>query len=133
MAFVLYVTSIVLVKTIGRPPQTDDHYDFLSYHFGSIIDSMITLFVLMSSPNLPVYQDEEGLLQEKPLLGVFLIGFITFGSFGIIAMLTGVISESMFEKNEMRKEEAHAEHEAMRNSLGDHCKALFETLPVDAE
>lgn len=132
MAFVLYVCSIVLVKTIGRPPDSDPHAEFMNYHFGTIIESMLTLFVLMSSPNLPAYQDEEGLLAEKPFFGLFLVGFITFGSFGIIAMLTGVISESMFEKNEMRKEEAKVEHEAMRKCLGDHANELFQHLEVDA-
>merc|ERR1712232_1206872 len=68
---------------------------------------------------------------EKPFFCIFLIGFITFGSFGIIAMLTGVISESMFEKNEMRKEEAKAEHEAMRLALGEHCQELFLRLDVN--
>jgi len=131
MSFILYVTSIVLVKTIGRPPQSDPHYEFMNYKFGSIIESMLSLFVLMSSPNLPVYQDEVGLLAEKPLFCIFLILFITFGSFGIIAMLTGVISESMFEKNEMRKAEAREEHEEMRANLGDHCGALFMTIAIE--
>merc|ERR1711976_256510 len=86
----------------------------------------------MSSPNLPVYQDEVGLLEEKPLLTIFLVMFITFGSYGIIAMLTGVINESMFEKNEIRKEEQRLEHEAMRDNLGAHAKALFDKCPIDA-
>jgi len=131
MSFILYVTSIVLVKTIGRPPESDPHYEFMNYKFGSIIESMLSLFVLMSSPNLPVYQDEVGLLAEKPVFCIFLILFITFGSFGIIAMLTGVISESMFEKNEMRKQEAREEHEEMRLNLGTHCAALFMTTAID--
>merc|ERR1719482_650498 len=114
----LYVCGIVLVRTIGRPPSTDPHYDFLSERFGTIVDSMITLFVLMSSPNLPVYQDEVGLLDAKPFLTMFLIVFITFGSFGMIALLTGVINESMFENNELRKEEKRHQHEKMRMSLG---------------
>merc|ERR1719359_1201567 len=78
MCFVLYVCAIVLVKTIGRPPENDPHREFLDYHFGSIIESMLTLFVLMSSPNLPAYQDEAGLLESKPIFALFLIGFITF-------------------------------------------------------
>lgn len=131
MAFVLYICSIVLVKTVGRPPVSDHHHDFLDLHFGNIIDSMLTLFVLMSSPNLPIYLEQPGLVAHKPFLVVFLIAFITFGSFGIIAMLTGVISESMFEKNEMRKEEQRSEHEAMRCALGDNSRELFLSLSLD--
>lgn len=42
---------------------------------------------------------------ERPIMLVFLVGFIIFGSFGMIALLTGVISETMFEKNALRQEE----------------------------
>merc|ERR1711881_381572 len=94
---------------------------------------MITLFVLMSSPNLPIYQDEIGLLESRPFFTVFLIMFITFGSFGMIAMLTGVINESMFENNELRKEEKRLEHDLMRESLGERSAALFGLLPMDAQ
>jgi hypothetical protein len=48
-------------------------------------------------------------------------------------MLTGVISESMFEKNEMRKEEARAEHEDMRRNLGTHAADLWAKLEVNHE
>merc|ERR1719253_721136 len=128
MLFVLYVCSIVLVKTVGRPPQDDPYREFMSYRFGHILDSMLTLFILMSSPNLPTYEDQEGLLQQHPVLTLFLCGFIIFGSFGIIALLTGVISESMFEKNEVRKEQVRQEHEEMRRTLGERCEALFHSL-----
>jgi len=128
MVFMLYVCSIVLVKTVGRPSEDDPYYDFMAYRFGHILDSMLTLFILMSSPNLPTYEDQEGLLQSHPVLTIFLCGFIIFGSFGIIALLTGVISESMFEKNEVRKEQVRQEHEEMRKSLGQRCEQLFLSL-----
>ena len=59
------LTRPITSATIGRPPVTDPHYDFLDYRYGSIIESMISLFILMSSPCLPIYQDEEGLLEEN--------------------------------------------------------------------
>jgi voltage-gated sodium channel len=125
MVFVLYVCSIVLVKTVGQTDWSDPHHAFIQYRFGHILDTMLTLFILMSSPNLPTYEDEVGLLQSRPALTLFLCGFIIFGSFGIIALLTGVISQSMFEKNEVRKDMVHKEHEDMRQSLGVRCEELF--------
>merc|ERR1719487_918167 len=56
MSFLLYVCGIVLVKTVGRPPNSDAHHDFMSERFGTVVDSMITLFILMSSPNLYEYR-----------------------------------------------------------------------------
>lgn len=131
MSIVLYTCAIVLVRTVGRPPATDPHYEFLTQHFQNIPDSMITLFVLMSSPNLPIYQEEYGMLESRPMFTIFLILFITFGSFGMIAMLTGVINESMFENNELKLQEKRLEHELMRLSLGKRAADLYETLPLD--
>jgi len=125
MMFVLYVCSIVLVKLVGRPASDDPHKEFLEYRFGHILQSMLTLFILMSSPNLYTYEEEPGLLQANAGLGVFLCLFIIFGSFGIMALLTGVIGESMFQKNELRREELRQEHEEMRTTLGARCEALF--------
>jgi len=133
MCFVLYVCALVLVKTVGQPHSSDPHFPFLQYHFGSIAESMFTLFVLMSSPNLPIYQEEVGLLESRPLLTIFLIIFVTFGSFGMIAMLTGVINESMFENNELQKEEKRAHHEKMRQTLGERSADLFSSLQANAE
>merc|ERR1719482_2368732 len=133
MTFIIYVCAIIMVKTVGRPDASDEHHDFLNYHFGGVIPSMITLFVLMSSPNLPIYQDEAGLLEERPFFSIFLVVFIIFGSFGMIALLTGVISESMFEKNDMRKEEERIEHENMRKNMQLRCKVLFHSLSLDED
>lgn len=125
MVFVLYVCAIVLVKTVGRPDPGTHHEEFMTLKFGSILGTMLTLFILMSSPNLPDYQIEEGLLEEHFLLTLFLCIFIIFGSYGIVALLTGVISESMFEKNEVRKDQLRADHEDMRTNLGERCEELF--------
>jgi voltage-gated sodium channel len=133
MTFILYVCAIIMVKTVGRPNEDDPHHDFLEYHFGAVLPSMCTLFVLMSSPNLPIYQDESGLLASRPAFAMFLVIFIIFGSFGMIALLTGVISESMFEKNDMRKEEERLSHETMRNTMQVQCKRLFGSLTLDEE
>jgi voltage-gated sodium channel len=131
MFFVLYVCSIVLVKTVGQTSPDDKNYEFLTYRYGSIIDSMLTLFVLMSSPNFVIYQDEDGLLDAHPPFVVFLIMFITFGSFGMIALLTGVISESMFQKNEVRKEQVRIEQEEMKEHITRECASLFTTVEID--
>jgi len=133
MTFIIYVCAIIMVKTVGRPEPSDPHYDFLSSHFGGVVPSMLTLFVLMSSPNMPIYQDEEGLLECHPFFAGFLVIFIIFGSFGMIALLTGVISESMFEKNDMKKEEERMNHEMMRRGMEEQCAMLFGSLTVDEE
>merc|ERR1719428_2596566 len=119
MTFVLYVCSIILVRTIGLVSEDDPHAEFLRERFGKIGPSMLTLFELMSQPDLEPYH---AMLGAHPLLTFFLIGFIVFGSFGMLALLTGVISESMFEKNQLRIEEERKEREQMRKLLVHKCE-----------
>jgi voltage-gated sodium channel len=132
IVFILYVCSIVMVKTVGRPAEDDPYRDFMNYRFGHILDAMLTLFILMTCPNLYEYEDQQGLLQVHPFLTLFMCAFITFGTFGVVALLSGIITQSMFEKNEARKELIRQEHEAMRAQLGSKCEELFGTLPVNA-
>jgi len=131
MTFVLYVCAIVLVRTVGTPDGDDPHHDFLKMRFGAIPRSMLTLFELMASPNLPEYQQQGGLLWRRPLMTLFLIGFVIFGSFGMTALLTGVISESMFEKNQLRMDEDRVEREVLHKALVHGCERLFERLDTN--
>jgi len=130
MIFVLYVCSIILVRTIGHVGEDDPDGEFLHSKFGSIARSMLTLFQLMSSPNLEEYGD---ILWRMPLFTVFMISFVIFGSFGMIALLTGVISESMFEKNNLKIEEDRQERENKRKLLVRTCGALYDGLPLNEE
>jgi len=104
----------------------------LKQTFGTVTDAMLTLFILMTCPNLYEYEDQQGLLQAHPFLTLFMCAFITFGTFGVVALLSGIITQSMYEKNEARKELIRQEHEAMRAQLGSKCEELFGTLPVNA-
>merc|ERR1719401_1421490 len=128
MTFVLYLSSIVLVRSLGQI-DTDEDEDpngtFLAAKFGSIGQSMLTLFELMVNPYLQPYH---GVLAEQPILTFFIIAFIIFGSFGMIALLTGVIHENMFEKNQLRMEEERQEREAKRKSLVKVCGNLFDEV-----
>jgi len=125
MIFVLYVCAIILVRTVGHVTPEDAHYDFLHLKFGNIAHAMLTLFEIMSSPNL---QDYEEIMVERPFFCVFVVGFIIFGSFGMIALLTGVISESMFEKNNMRMEEERMDREQTRKLLVRTCEDWFDEV-----
>merc|ERR1712032_1079013 len=80
-----------------------------------------------AEPDLGAYRD---IMPEYPFLTFFLIFYIMFGSFGMIALLTGVISESMFEKNQVRMEEDRQERESKRRELNKILSDIFESLPT---
>lgn len=128
MIFVLYISSVILTRTTGQPDKEDPCYQFLVANFGSVTRSMLTLFELMAAPDLKRFDEDGDVYRAHPGLLAFLIVFTVFGSFGMIALLTGVISESMFEKNEMRIEEAKMERLDKRNKINEVCYLFFESL-----
>jgi len=128
MFLMLYVCSIVLARTVSIVPQGDKNQEFLVRRFGHIGTCMLTLFELMSQPDLSPYHE---VMWEHPLIASFLIGFVIWGSLGMIALLTGVISETMFDKNEMRLESERLEREARRKSLRTKCEDIFNKLELN--
>jgi len=125
MLFILYVCGIILVRTLGRVNEDDPNFEFLHERFGSIPISMLTLFELMSNPDLGPYQE---VLFRFPFFTAFTILFIIFGSFGMLAVLTGVISESMFAKNMLRLQEEQTAAEERRKDLLKKCGDLFDSI-----
>mmetsp|Transcript_56219 Transcript_56219/g.105910 ORF Transcript_56219/g.105910 Transcript_56219/m.105910 type:complete len:499 (+) Transcript_56219:3-1499(+) len=131
MCFVLYLCSVVMVRIYGRVAMdgSNDISKTLVTQFGTIRASMLSLFELMSNPgNLGLYHI---LMDDFPMLTLFLIAFVIFGSFGMIALLTGVISESMFDKNQTRVQELRQEREQKREVLKLKSVELFALVEKD--
>lgn len=128
--FVLYVCAIILVRTIGQGAPDEEDHQFLTERFGSILQCMLTLFQLMSVPDLEPYDE---IIWDMPLLTFFFIFFIIFGSFGMIALLTGVISETMFVKNQLKAEEDRIEMEARHEFLERSCDDLFDSVKQNSD
>jgi len=57
MGFVLYVCAILLRQNYSNLPTSDPYQSFFADRFGSVPQAMLTLFEIMSSPDLVVYQD----------------------------------------------------------------------------
>lgn len=121
-ALCLYVCAIVLTRVLGRPAEDDAHAEFFQEHFGSIFISMLSLFELMAHPNMEEYRV---VTNEFPNMTAFFIAFIIFGSFAMVSLLTGVISETMFEKSQMRQDERRFERERARKKFLEQVKVVF--------
>jgi hypothetical protein len=129
MTIILYTCAVALTRTAGKTSDGSVGHEFLASKFGSVGVSMMSLFQITASPDLTEYQ-EEGVLAEYPFLLMFIIIWVVFGAFGMVAMLTGVISESMFEKNQARIEEQRKEHHDKRETVQAWCKEKFVDIPV---
>jgi len=97
----LYICAIFLTRTLGRVHDADNHLVYAD-KFGSVLHSMFTLFKLMSDPDLDSVQD---IMLSSPAMMIFFTAFIIYGSFAMLSILTGVISEGMIEKGNSHKEE----------------------------
>merc|ERR1719335_1757806 len=122
----LYVCAIVLTRMCAPQYQhegvdvPEERLEFGEEHFGTIMQSMFTLFALMAHPNLETVEamfasvDSSGELTakvESDTAGIrfFFMAFIVLGSWAMLSLLTGVMSEHMIEKSAARKAEMKEE------------------------
>merc|ERR1711957_1038587 len=66
------------------------------------------------------------LCDHNPTFSAFLVVFIIFGAFTIVSILTGVISEAMFEKSKARQYERHGEKERARTLFIRGARKIFQ-------
>lgn len=126
----LYVCSIFLTRSIGHEVHDSSFLGrFCKQHFGTIPLSMITLFELMSSPDL----EKMEVLIDHPVVFVFFIVFIIFGSFAMLSILTGVISESMIQKGNEHAEDMRFEDERWKKAFIADAKNHFIVADENAD
>mmetsp|Transcript_13988 Transcript_13988/g.32874 ORF Transcript_13988/g.32874 Transcript_13988/m.32874 type:complete len:588 (-) Transcript_13988:153-1916(-) len=127
--FMLYICSVILVRTYGRAKIEDEaEQEFFVEKFGTIPRTMFSLFELITSPDLDPYRS---IMFKNPPLVIFLVIFIILGSFGINGLLVALINESILEKNQARLEADRMDREYRRKQMQDHCKELFDSLDVN--
>eukprot|EP00425_Heterocapsa_triquetra_P011997 CAMPEP_0195150870 /NCGR_PEP_ID=MMETSP0448-20130528/179599_1 /TAXON_ID=66468 /ORGANISM="Heterocapsa triquestra, Strain CCMP 448" /LENGTH=492 /DNA_ID=CAMNT_0040189569 /DNA_START=77 /DNA_END=1555 /DNA_ORIENTATION=+ len=117
MAALLYACAILLVSTLGKQ---DEH---MLEKFGDVPVAMFSLFRLLLWPEIADYRS---VTDGRPLLNTFLIGISSFGSFGMMALLTGVISETMLEKSLELQHDESQEKRLSSQEMIDSFQALFD-------
>jgi len=128
----LYVCAIFLTRTIGRGAFDDvinsDMQKLMQDQYGSVPRSMFSLFQLMADPNIDHLR---GIMLRSPAAMFFFTCFIIFGSFAMLSILTGVISESMIEKGNNHKEEMRFEEERKKRAFIETISQLFLEADTD--
>eukprot|EP00927_Polykrikos_kofoidii_P059655 TRINITY_DN54797_c0_g1_i1.p1 TRINITY_DN54797_c0_g1~~TRINITY_DN54797_c0_g1_i1.p1 ORF type:complete len:600 (-),score=105.27 TRINITY_DN54797_c0_g1_i1:81-1880(-) len=121
---ILTVCSIIVVRVVHLEPSPT----YVSQHsddFGGILTSMLALFEVMAHHDIDQSLTQHW-LGRHIVVDCLVIVFTIFGSFGMTALLTGLVSQGMFDKNQLRLEEERQEREAKLEVLSDHCSALFD-------
>lgn len=136
----LFLCAVFLTRMLGQPLGADaldssdldasdvDHAMFYKQAFGTIPQSMLTLFQLMATPDLRLVQTA---IDHSLGVKLFFVSYVVFGSFALLSILTGVISESMVSKGQVRRENMRFEEEArlkaVRQRLREHFKEYDES------
>lgn len=131
-ALCLYVCAVFLTRTLGQG-ESEQKQDtaFYKEKFGTVPMSMFTLFELMADPgNLG---EMKKLMFAQPAMLFFFITFIIFGSFAMLSILTGVISEGMIEKGNSHKEEMRFQEEQKKQAFILTLKNFFKESDVDGD
>jgi hypothetical protein len=129
----LFVCAIVLTHICADQYQDKDQLDdpnvkFGIEKFGTIAQSMFTLFEIMAYPNL---ENVEPMFSMGGGMVVFFIAFIILGSWSMLSLLTGVMSEHMIEKSAARKEEMKSEAQVKRRVFLKNLNRIFSLADED--
>jgi len=132
-ALMIYVCAVFLTRTLGQQADLDSSQNeaakFYTENFGSVFISMFTLFELMADPgHLGAMKPA---MFANPIMMCFFIMFIVFGSFAMLSILTGVISEGMIEKGNAHKEEMRFAEERSKQVFMEELRQYF--LQSDAD
>lgn len=121
----IYICGIMLTRLVGRPAPGDSQElsHIRSTNFGTIPQSMNTLFRLMAFPDLGPFSP---VLEANPGLGGFFIGWVIFGNFTAVSVLTGVVTESMLEKSKLRQDEKRFERERLHEEFVAKARQIFQ-------
>ena len=78
--------------------------DELPDEWGNIGRAMLTLFVMLTLENFPVYMDEA--MEVEPWAWIYFVSFILVAAFIILNVLIGVVLNSMEEAREITRRDA---------------------------
>lgn len=125
---ILYVCAIVITRLVGQPSADEEDSnplinEFRIEHFGSVPTSMLSLFRLMAFPDMERFKPVSAIM---PGMECFLISFIILMAFGMVSLLTGVITESLLDKGKKREDERRFERERSRRLLAEDLRRTFQ-------
>ena len=78
--------------------------DEIPEQWGNIGRAMLTLFVMLTLENFPVYMDEAR--EVEPWAWIYFVSFITLAAFIVVNVLIGIVLNSMEEAREFDRREA---------------------------
>lgn len=133
LAMGLYAVGILCTRLLGHgvlvTPSTPDCQEMLRL-FSSVPSSMFALFELMSSWTLMKYVP---LFEVVPILKPMFVLFYVFAAWGLLAVMTGVVSEKMIAIRQRTSDEDHKREEDRRMAARDILMNMFTRFDADGD
>jgi hypothetical protein len=129
-----YICAVFLTQTIGHNADMwgDEHREDIEQWFGSIGNSMRTLFIIITLAEW----DQIALIVSKHVNGFLVftlaIAYITLTAFTMVSLITGIISEELV--GAQREDEVHKleQIEKGKTELAENVKNLLVNFDEDA-
>jgi len=135
MIMTLFATAILCTRLIGHgnllqsdDPEEQEALDDIKKMFGTVADSMFTLFGTVSSWSLLKFVP---LFEEMPYLKPFFVLFYVYSAWALLAVMTGVVSENMIAIREQMLQEDRQKDELRRANITEHLLELFRNADID--
>jgi len=120
IALVLYLFGIFLTRTVGHA--NEDDADLTSY-FGTVPQSMYTLFQIMTLEEWPVIARLA--MERHPWIWVVIVGFIIITTYSILNVVVAVVVESTLEQAINQNEEMARKRDAELRSASVKIAEVF--------
>lgn len=123
-----YVLAIVVTSNIGKHAEDwedDDDKNDVEFWFGSIGNSMSTLFGVMTLSNWDPIAKVLAKVYPRGLIYSCFVFYIMVTSYTMISLITGIISESLITSQQEYKYNKLAAIEKQRKALNSELKELF--------
>jgi hypothetical protein len=132
LMMMLYACSILCTRLIGKSDimtgAASEEVDEIKKMFGSVFDSMFTLFGTISSWSLTKY---EPLFVAMPVLRWLFMLFYVYLAWALLAIMTGVVSENMIAiRDQMIAEDKHKD-EIRKATITELLLDLFRKADAD--
>eukprot|EP00928_Gymnodinium_smaydae_P087660 TRINITY_DN71895_c0_g1_i1.p1 TRINITY_DN71895_c0_g1~~TRINITY_DN71895_c0_g1_i1.p1 ORF type:complete len:500 (-),score=128.12 TRINITY_DN71895_c0_g1_i1:92-1504(-) len=117
LAFMIFISAIFCTQMIGNSPVwPEEERPNIERKWGSVGKSSFTLFQILTLDDWAAITNE--VERKMPMMTLFFIMFVIFGSFVILSLLTGVMADHMnMVREAAEEEEMKAKHADLQEEL----------------